>query len=49
MLQITKKHVAILFLILTGISFISCMQESQVGKEIKNRPNVVYINVDDLG
>jgi len=49
MLQITKKYVALLFLILTRISFISCMQESQVGKEIKNRPNVVYINVDDLG
>lgn len=43
------KYLSLLFLTLTGIFFISCKEESHFGGEMKNRPNVVYINVDDLG
>jgi len=43
------KYASLLFLALTGIFFISCKEKIHLGKEIKNLPNVVYINVDDLG
>ena len=43
------KYLSLLFLTLTGIFFISCKEENPLEEEMKNRPNVVYINVDDLG
>ena len=43
------KYLLLFSLILGGVFFISCKEENHFGKEIKNRPNVVYINVDDLG
>ncbi|MFK5972918.1 MAG: sulfatase [Flavobacteriaceae bacterium] len=43
------KYLSLLFLTLSGIFFISCKEENPLEEEMKNQPNVVYINVDDLG
>lgn len=43
------KYISLLLFTLTGIFFISCKEEINIGQEMKNLPNVVYINVDDLG
>ena len=43
------RFFVLLTIALTGLFFISNKDKSHFKNEIKNRPNVVYINVDDLG
>ena len=43
------KYRLFIILILFGISLICCGKGNRSRKTIKKRPNVVYINVDDLG